>query len=445
MITDVVVWSDKVDATLTTPAVEQIVTVTVTNPDGHTYTGLIDVRRRTGEFHPMTPTRLLDTRIADPMHPGVGRLAANHPLSVLISGGLNGPLMGLGVGSLVVNVTVVDPAAAGFLTAWPAGSALPDASSINYAAGRTVANLVTVAIGPSPVSPGFVGPSPFMAFLLVASTTTDVVMDVVGWYRRQRRRSPTPLLSPAASSRSPRAAHRHSVPDDHPRQRSRFAANGPLHANETRTLSLDSAAASSTESTPSPSMSRCPARPPRLPHDLARRSVEAGRVKHQPRPAAIPNMVIVPISALHQLNFYNSAGDTDVIVDLVGVYETGFYGGLLFASTTPTRVLDSRLGKVLPARPLNAGETVMVSVGSGPAPVALVMNTVLVGSTTPTGYVTVYPADVPRPDVSNLNVQVGERRQSGDRPLSADGANAIAIFNANGPVDLIADLTGFFY
>jgi hypothetical protein len=51
-----------------------------------------------------------------------------------------------------------------------------------------------------------------------------------------------------------------------------------------------------------------------------------------------------------------------------------------------------------------------------------------------------------RPDVSNLNVQIG--RAAANQvivPLSQDGMNAMAIFNANGPADLIADVTGFFY
>ncbi len=147
------------------------------------------------------------------------------------------------------------------------------------------------------------------------------------------------------------------------------------------------------------------------------------------------------------LNFFNSAGNADVIVDLVGVYETSFFGGLIFTSTTPTRIIDSRLGKGLLPRPLDSDETATVTVGGiGPVPSfasAVILNAVVADSTTPTGFVTVCPSQESQPNVSNLNVQLG-RAAANQVMAPLDASNAIKIFNANGPANLIADLTGWF-
>jgi len=46
----------------------------------------------------------------------------------------------------VMNVTVTDPILAGFITVYPCGTERPTASNLNYVAGQTVPNLVTVAL-----------------------------------------------------------------------------------------------------------------------------------------------------------------------------------------------------------------------------------------------------------------------------------------------------------
>jgi hypothetical protein len=49
--------------------------------------------------------------------------------------------------SVALNVTVDRPEGSGFVTVFPCGGALPLASNVNYVAGQTVANSVTVAVG----------------------------------------------------------------------------------------------------------------------------------------------------------------------------------------------------------------------------------------------------------------------------------------------------------
>jgi hypothetical protein len=47
----------------------------------------------------------------------------------------------------MVNLTVTEPSAAGHLTAYPSGTALPGVSNVNFTKGLTVANFAIVPIG----------------------------------------------------------------------------------------------------------------------------------------------------------------------------------------------------------------------------------------------------------------------------------------------------------
>ena len=76
-----------------------------------------------------------------------------------------------GVGAVVVNVTVAGASAAGYVTVFPSGEVRPLASNLNYTAGETVPNLVVVKVG----ADGAID-------LFNAFGTTDVVVDVTGWF-----------------------------------------------------------------------------------------------------------------------------------------------------------------------------------------------------------------------------------------------------------------------
>ncbi|MEU6236355.1 hypothetical protein [Kitasatospora sp. NPDC047058] len=88
-------------------------------------------------FHSAGPSRLLDTR------EGQGAVASGAKVTLDLSGRKELA----GVKTVVLNVTVTEPQSAGFLTAWPSGTARPDSSNLNWTAGQTVANLVTVPVG----------------------------------------------------------------------------------------------------------------------------------------------------------------------------------------------------------------------------------------------------------------------------------------------------------
>ena len=73
--------------------------------------------------------------------------------------------------AVVVNVTAVNPTAASYLTVWPDGEPRPLASSLNFAAGDNVPNLLTVALGED----GKID-------VYNAAGTVELLVDVEGYY-----------------------------------------------------------------------------------------------------------------------------------------------------------------------------------------------------------------------------------------------------------------------
>ncbi len=116
-------------------------------------------------FHGLTPARLMDTRSGlGASTPGAG---ATIDLKVTGAGGV--PTMG--VGAVVLNLTVAGSTAAGFVTAYPKADNRPLASTLNFAAGQIVANRVIVPVGVD----GKIS-------LYNLAGRTPLVADVTGWF-----------------------------------------------------------------------------------------------------------------------------------------------------------------------------------------------------------------------------------------------------------------------
>jgi len=129
---------------------------------GGWFTDGTDLGATGADFGTMTPTRLMDTRNGHgPIGPGA--------TLVLPIAGLNG--VPSNATAVVLNVTVTGPTAASFMTVWPAGASQPLTSDLNYLASQTVPGLVVVKLG----SGGAVD-------FFNATGSTNVVVDIVGWY-----------------------------------------------------------------------------------------------------------------------------------------------------------------------------------------------------------------------------------------------------------------------
>ena len=105
-------------------------------------------------FHPMAPTRIYDSRLAG----GAWRTGETRPIAV--------PAAAAGV---AINVTITQPALAGFVTVFPCQATLPVVSNVNYLPGQVVANLVQIGAADGEVC-------------VHSSAPTHIVIDLQGTY-----------------------------------------------------------------------------------------------------------------------------------------------------------------------------------------------------------------------------------------------------------------------
>jgi subtilisin family serine protease len=113
-------------------------------------------------FTPASPLRLIDTR-------STGQTLGPAGTFTLQVGGLSG--VPSGASAVILNVTVTNTTAPSFLTVYPSTGARPPSSDLNWVGGQTVPNLVVVTLGTT-------GAVTFYN----AAGSTDVVVDLAGWY-----------------------------------------------------------------------------------------------------------------------------------------------------------------------------------------------------------------------------------------------------------------------
>jgi hypothetical protein len=120
------------------------------------------------------PIRILDTRNSN-------RVGAGQSIEMLATGG-GVPSSAVAV---TINLTATGVAADGFVTAYPCGTAPPNASSLNPEAGGTRPNLVIVKLG--------VGGK----VCFFSSSATHLIVDVAGWWGPAGTASFVALTTPA--------------------------------------------------------------------------------------------------------------------------------------------------------------------------------------------------------------------------------------------------------
>ena len=367
-------------------------------------------------YVPVSPYRILDTRI--PLGYS-GRVGAGTTFTL--------PLTGVPSGSsaVVLNLTVDAPAAAGFVTVFPTGSAArPLASSINVdGAKQTIANLVTVPIGAS------------NSVDIYTLMTTDLVADVQGYYM------PTPtatagLFVPLTPTRLLDTREAGSI---HPRP---LIAGEQLNLNVAALAGLPSDATAAalkvtvTESTASGFWTVFPTGSS-LPVVSNLNVVGSG--------TTIANQVLARLSGGSTTVFAQTGGH--LVIDLVGWFtgptaqpsEIG-----LFIPVAPSRLLDSReppLG-ALPGHNRTAQVPVAGRAGLPATGVGAVVLNATVTETSTQGFFSVWPAQTYRPTTSSLNAMRAGQTIANHviTPVSTGG---FSFYTQNG-AHLIVDIAGWY-
>ena len=239
-----------------------------------------------GRFTPLTPGRVLDTGFVNKIGPG-------GTIDVQVTGVRGVPASG--VSGVALNVTVDDPSAPSYFTVYPTGEGRPNASTLNFVPGLTVANMTLAKVGAG----GKVS-------IWNYDGTARVVADVVGYFsasggrfvpvsparvvdtRDRPRPAPGPDRpgpdgdGPAGPRRQPGAGQRHrrgAQPDLHRVQRAELPDDVPDRHGHARRRARASTRASAC---------RCPTR-------------------------------TTPSSAAGgQVQLFNYTGSTDVVIDVFG-------------------------------------------------------------------------------------------------------------------------------
>jgi hypothetical protein len=375
-----------------------------------------------GELIGVTPARILDTRDGTGRGGVIGKLNAGQPMDVLVTG--VGGVPATGVEAVVMNVTVTEPTDISWLAAWPAGTAQPLVSNLNFVAGETVPNLVMVKVGAS-------------GRVRVANHTgaTHVIWDVVGWYAtangalaaaRFRGLRPARLLDTRAGIGAPKAA---MGPDSS--LSLKVTGVGGVPAAGVTGVAMN---VTVTEPTAAGYLTVHPSD--------AERPL-ASNLNFVPG-QTVPNLVVVRVPPNGLVNLYNFAGSTHVVADVVGWFDLDRSTNAgRFVAMTPVRVLDTRVsGQILtPGQPLQVnilGEKGIPAYG-----VSAIVANVTITQPTASSYVTVYPADAPRPVASNLNF-VSAQTVPNLVMVKLSSWGTIAIFNLTGTAHAIVDVAGYF-
>jgi hypothetical protein len=240
-----------------------------------------------GELQPLTPARILDTRIGNGAP--TAKIAPASFLNLQVTGAGGVPTSG--VSSVVMNVTATNPSAAGFLTVFPTGAPTPVASNLNFNAGDTVPNRVIVGVGAGGQVTIY-NPTGF----------TDVVADVGGYFTNAA--APGQLFVPLAPFR---------LLDTRPSART-LGPSGSLDLPMVlAALPADASAVvlnvTATNTTAASFLTVYPfADPKPLASDL-----------NWPARKTVPNQVVVKLGA-GTITIFNQFGNTDVVVDIFGYF-----------------------------------------------------------------------------------------------------------------------------
>ena len=367
-------------------------------------------------YHPMPPVRVLDSRGS------VGgwgvKLSAGTPKSLKVTGA-DVPTSARAV---VLNVTVTNGTAGSFLTVYPAGTTLPTASNLNFAAGQTLPNLVTVKVGTGG-----------MVSFANAVGAVDVIADLVGYYDDgsaadgQLFNGITP--GRALDSRTTNGGWGGTPLGTATRD---VTIRGRVGVPGTATAAVINITA--TGGTNGSFLTAWPAGVTKP--NASNVNFAAGQT--------IPNLAIVQLGTGGAISITNAIGTVDVVLDVVGYFDPA--SGSRFHPLNPARVLDDRNGTGGLSGPWGPNQTRALQLaGTNGIPTqatGVAINTTVTNGTAGS-LLTVFPAPGSAPQASNLNFGPGQT--IANLVIVKVGAGGgIGIFNAAGSVDVIADAVGYY-
>lgn len=307
---------------------------------------------------------------------------------------------------------------------------MPVASNLNFGPGQQLANLVTVQVGAA-------------GAITVYNNrgAVDVIVDVQGYFLNSG--GPTaglfdPLPAPARilDTRTPTGGHNFQLGPQSSMVLHVAGALGeggvagvPLSGAEAVTFNLTAVNSSSASF-----LAVIPADVP-----LGSVSPSFSNVNF-PAYKNVPNRVVSRLTPAGNLVIYNSGGYVDVIVDVTGWFTDGAAAtaGYNFTPLAPQRLLDTRVNMTA----FGEGAPYQLAIPYAQAK-AVVVNVTGIAPALAT-YVSVYPDSPTPPATSDLNVNPGAVVANLCVPTVNPSNHMIDLWNANGRIDAVVDLAGYF-
>jgi hypothetical protein len=381
---------------------------------------------KSGSYHALTPTRIVDTR---PGHVGpVGSLTSG--------GGYNYQIAGLGgvpadAIAITANVTVTGQTGAGWLYLGPTVDAAPIASTINFPVGDNRANGVTVALSPQGTVGAWYGAG--------GGKTMYLIIDVTGCFLPGKAGAGYVQFGP------------HRVLDTRPGA-DNTGLSGKFVNGKHRLIQIAGVAGLPRSGIVAVAGNITVIRPS-----------AKGYVTLGPDPTNTPgsstinfpagdiraNNVVVPVNADGTLSaVYIGSGNAslDLVFDISGYFTAS--GGALYNTLNPVRILDSRSNTgVSGPFAANKARTLQVAGHGGvPAGAVAITANLTVTSQTFGGFAAVGPTIDASTNFSNLNFPVRDNRANGVTvPLAKKGTLAlIYVAPAGQTANLLLDVTGYY-
>ncbi|CAN5491974.1 hypothetical protein BH10ACT2_BH10ACT2_13220 [soil metagenome] len=366
------------------------------------------------EFVSMTPVRMFDTR--DGTGGRHGSLGASETWSFTIAGKFNVPSDAVAV---AINLTAAEATQSTYVTAWPGGLVRPATSNLNVGPGMPVPNLAVIRLGAT-------GDVSFFN----KNGNVQLLADIVGYFRDGTTIGLEPLVPDRLlDTRSGTGGFN-----------AKIGAGQSIDlqvANRSGVVASPAAVALNVTATNATVTSFLTVWPT---GDVRPNASSVNMLAGQ----TVPNMVLARVGSNGKVSIYNSAGATDVIVDVLGCFSAEATGR--YVALAPSRVLDTRSGLGAPLAQVVQTPVTVTLLGRSGVPSNGVSGVMLnVTAVTPSlnTFITVYPGGTARPNASNLNVQGGRTRAN--MVLARVGANGTVVMsNERGAVDLVADVVGYF-
>jgi streptogramin lyase len=374
------------------------------------------------QFHAIPAARLLDSRpgVQGDPNSSITTWGPAESKDVQVAGTRNIPV---NAPAVVLNVSVTNTTAAGYLTIWPAGGPRPLASTLNWRAGQTIANAVSTAVG-----------ADRRISVFSSAGSTDVLVDVVGYFDGVTGAGFTPVTPSRIQDSRP------AGPPVGP-----YAT--PWGAKETRTVAVAGVGGV----------------PPDATAVVLNATVTGTRAvgyatlwpAGEPKPTTstlnwtagqtIPNAATVALGTAGTISVFTWS-QADVILDAVGYFASGTGTG--FHPIAPIRVQDSRppgpqVGPYSTPWGTVARRVHVAGTPGIPANAAAVSLNVTVTQPTAQSYLTVWPAGIAAPLVSSLNYQSADTIANAVT-VRIGSLGDVGMKNASGTVHVIADATGWY-